>query len=253
MNFVSGVGNIGSAVPCEHPDGRAFTIVKRDIPSHAVLVYEEDAGENIVRLVKAYLDRGSARQLQTMLVNEERAARRPDSFPVALIDGPVSSPGLTCRPDGSLKARIPAGKPKSDGYCGLYIDIIPNACPAWTPQGTWPLTVAATDDTARRLALGAQQRADGAAATANDAGNAAGDVLKRVKAVEKAISAGGSSISPDQVLKTVSDDIASDTGALRHALFPRVAQMVKDIIYLMLKDAASPLINVIKQGGKVIE
>lgn len=235
-------GNIGVTSTSLHPDGHSYVLLKRDVPGSAILLYEQDWNGMPTRLIKLWAKAGDLKTITSNVVKEERAAGRPGTFPTEAVDGPIASPSLICRPDGSILLNHVFGGGRDDGYTDWQVEILPNVCAPFTYHGTWPLTVSATDDQARRLATSAQGTAERAASMAAAADDEAGEAMKRVKAI----------VQPD-ILKVVSDDITSDQGRLRHALWPRVLAMVADAIYVQLKDAASPLINTIRNGGQVIK
>lgn len=235
-------GNIGMTATTLHPDGHSYVLLKRDIPGSCILLYEQDWNGNPTRLIKMWPNRTNAKELQSTITKEEQAAHRPTSFAVEAVEKPISTPSLVCRPDGSVLLNHTFGG--SDGLCDWQVEILPNVCAPFTPTGTWPLTVSATDDQARRVAQGAQQQAAAALAKANEADDTAEEALKK---------AGKGGLTGDQVLQIVSDDIANNQGRLRHALWPRILTMVADAIYVQLKDAASPLINTIRNGGQVVK
>ncbi len=239
-------GNVGVVSTSAHPNGLRYCIVKRDIPGGCFLVYER-TNTRLVRLIKMYPGHSDKDVLVSLLRQEEAAAGRPTDFAVQPIDKPLSTPCITCCPNGSLEIDLTPGG--GDGLCDWVIDEIPGACAPFTYDGEWPITVSATDDQARRAVLAMTSAIDATRREANSAKDIGNDALKRVKALEKK----GSGLDVPAMLKAVSDDIASDTGVLRHALWPRVLKMVGDALYLQLRDAASPLINVIKQGGRPIQ
>lgn len=246
MNNVMRAGNVGVVSTSAHPNGLRYCIVKRDIPGGCFLVYERNR-RGLTRLIKMYPGHSDAAKLVPMLRDEEAAAGRPTDFLVQPIDKPLSTPSVTCCADGTLEIDLTPGG--SDGLCDWVIDEIPNACAPFTYDGEWPITVSATDDQARRGIDAALSQIESLKRDINNGKDIANDALKRVKNLEKA----GAGLNKDAVLQLVSDDLANDNGRLRHALWPRVLKMVGDALYLQLKDAASPLINVIRQGGKVIQ
>lgn len=238
MTTLMRAGNIGSIATSLHPNGNAYVLLKRDMPGGSVILLEQAWNGAISRIIKVWASKGDFNTIINTIKAEEKAAGRRQDFLTQQVDRPISSPSLVVRPDGSILLNHTFGG--GDGLCDWSVEILPNVCTPFTHQGTWPLTVSATDDVARRAAQAAHDRANVAYSTADAAKDAA----------KKAADQAGKSVD---VLKIVSDDIANDQGRLRHALWPRVQKIVADVIYLMLKDAASPLINVIKQGGHVIK
>ena len=158
-------------------------------------------------------------------------------------------------PDGSIYVSTCAG---AGDAVVQFEDVLPNACPPFSPGATYQYSVSAEDRQARHMAQAAvqtAQRAEATAEKAEDAVNVNGDNVERrigevVEAARNNMS--GAGIDAARILRIVSDDLVSTAGTLRHALWPKVQAMVADSIYAQLKNAGSPLINVIKQGGKVI-
>lgn len=237
-------GNIGSVAVGAHPNGTNYLYFKRDVPGSCACLYEQAHDGRLTRCIFVWANRSDFDKIVKMIKDEEKAAGRPTTFGTQQVEKPISSPTLLCRPDGSIRMLHTFGG--GDGYTDLSYEDIPGVYEPWTPTGTWPLTVSATDTDARKAAQGARDRADVAARMADSAQGTADTAKSRVDALAKAGTGG-------VTLKAISDDIASDTGTLRHALFPRVQRIVADVVYLMLKDKDSPLINVIRQGGRVIE
>jgi len=154
-------------------------------------------------------------------------------------------------PDGSVYVSTCAG---AGDAVVQFEDILPDACPPFTPGATYQYTVSAHDQVARQNAVAAIQRAQRAEQTAEKAKDDVKvngtNVERRIDAVvasaQKAMS--GMALDPKRLLQIVVDDIKNPNGMVRGALWPLVA----DAIYAQLRNAASPLINVIKQGGRVI-
>lgn len=116
------------------------------------------------------------------------------------------------------------------------------------------------DAFARQQIAAISQAVNNATSKAADAASKANEMTKLVKdEVKKAVGKATGGLDENAVLKIVSDDLAAKDGAgnysgrLRHALFPLVEMITDNRVFLMLKNAASPLINVIKQGGRPIQ
>lgn len=224
-------GNIGMTATTLHPNGTTYVILKRDIPGSCILLYEQDWNGTPTRLIKMWANRSNLRELHSTLQREEQAAGRPAGFPVEGVEKPISTPSLVCRPDGAILLNHTFGG--NDGLCDWQVEILPNACAPFSYQGSWPLTVAATDTEARRVALGAQQQAVAALGKANEAEDTAEEALKKAKN-----STGG--LTRDEVLGLVSDDIAAGLvkdaqgrrqGRLIHALWQVVSSALEDLLW----------------------
>lgn len=224
-------GNIGCTATTLHPAGLTYVLLKRDIPGSCILLYEQDWNGTPTRLIKMWANRSNLRELHSTLQREEQAAGRPVPFPVEAVEKPISTPSLVCRPDGAILINHTFGG--TDGLCDWQVEVLAGACPPFTHQGTWPLTVSATDTEARRVALSAQQQAAAALGKANEAEDTAKEAKK--EAAKK-----GSGLTPDQVLGLVSDDIALGLrkdaqgrrqGRLIHALWQVVESALNDLLW----------------------
>lgn len=158
--------------------------------------------------------------------------------------------------DGSCMFIISAGDGTGKGEIRDGWAYYPSTATGWpAADGRTPVqfTSATEDAFARQQIAAIAQSAANAAVKAEQAHGRANDMIKLVKdEVKKAVGKVTGGLDVRSVLQAVSDDLASDTGIIRHALWPRVQKMLADGMYLMLKDASSPLINVIRQGGQVI-
>lgn len=228
-------GNIGVTNTSLHPNGNAYVLLKRDIPGSAIILAEQDWNGAFTRIIKVWANRYDYSKIISTIKAEERAANRTQDFATEQVEKPISSPSCVCRQDGSILINHTFGG--GDGLCDWQVEIIPNACQPWTPQGSWPLTVSATDTVARQAAQSARDRADAAARMADSASGVADTAKSKAEVAQKA--AQGATLDAGKVLQIVSDDIAAGLkkdekgnrgGRLIHVLWQFGLQVIPDVL-----------------------
>lgn len=222
VRMLSTNGNNGAVISDLHPDGTLYIARRRDMGAggRMMAIQQLGADGSVIRTIKVYAER----------VDGDLRREFPD-VPIEDVDGPLGTGSVQCAPDGSLRVII---LPGNGGICAFAYELIPNACAPFTHTGTWPLTVSATDDEARRqnaAVVSQLEQLKGVVRSAQNAANQANDDIKSLKKNGPTAPAGG--VSRDDVQKMVDD------AGFKKALDAIYDQAVNQ------KD--SPLNNVIQQ------
>jgi len=156
----------------------------------------------------------------------------------------VGDVGIEAGWDGSLMITTNAGNGSGKNEIRDATAYYPASVTGWpTATGAPIQRVEMIDQSARDQLKAFSGAVTNAVTKATDAANAASDIKRTVK-TEVTNAMKGVAIKAADIAVLV-----SQAGPVRDALW----KLVGELIYAQLRDKTSPLINVIKQGGRVIE